>query len=274
MSAVLRELERVEHRVLGALEFVDATTGARIRSLLRLRVLAPPDAARFVRNPGQLYVLHGWAPLAAHETAFAQPPAAPAVAALALELAVEDPSGEYLPRRLTMRLPRDPNPANRNDPASLFQPQRVELMRSASARLGANWSCIELRVAAQGSDAALGGALIEVRSTAGTLLARGLSDWRGEALVPVAGVPVTTWSEGVGDPVTTVTSARVRVFFVPALGSVVARAAVLAGQPPATLPAPDTDALSSHPDVLASAPIEVLLAARRSQSLAVVLSLP
>ncbi len=274
MTLAFHELERVEQRCLGALEFVDATTGARIRRSLRLRGLVAAEDARFVRNPSNLYVLREWAPLLAHQAQFLQPPPAPAAASLALALIVDDPAGEFLSRSITMRLPRDPDPANRAGAASLFNPQRVELMRSAAAPLGANWSRIDLRIARQGDDAALGGALVEVRDAADRLLARGLSDWRGEALVPVAGVPVTTWSQDEGDPVSTETPARLRVFFVPAQGSVTPRAAVLAGLPPARLPQPDPDTLAGHPDAVATAPLDLLLVARRSQALAIVLTLP
>ena len=274
MTLAFHELERVEQRCLGALEFVDATTGARIRRSLRLRGVVAGEDARFVRSPSDLYVLCEWAPLLAHQGEFLQPPPAPAAASLALALTVDDPAGEFLSRSITMRLPRDPDPANRASASSLFNPQRVELMRSATAPLGANWSRIDVRIATQGDDAALGGALVEVRDAADRLLARGLSDWRGEALVPVAGVPVTTWSQDEGDPVSTETPARVRVFFVPAQGSVTPRAAVLAGLPPARLPQPDPDTLAGHPDAIASAPLDLLLAARRGQSLAVVLTLP
>ena len=274
MTLVLRELQRIEQRVLGALEFVDATTGARIRKSLRLRAVAPAEPVRFVRNPSDLYVLRDWPPLAAHEAEFLQPPAAPAVASLALTLAVDDPDGEFLSRSLTMRLPRDPDPTHRSSADSLFNAQRIELMRAASASLGANWSRVDVRVAAQGSDAALGGALVELRDAGGALQARGVSDWRGEAMVAVAGVPVTTWSAGDGDPVSSESAATVRVFFVPAQGSVTPRAAVLAGQGPVALPAPDADLIATHPDALATASIDLLIAARRTQSLSVVLLLP
>lgn len=273
MTAALRELERVEQRVLGALEFVDATTGARIRRALRLSGPATGEVARFVRNPSDLYVLRDWPPLDAHAAAFLQPPAAPPLGALALVLTVADPAGEFLPRSLTMRLPRNPDPAGRADPASLFNPQRVELMRAAAAALGANWSRLDVRIAAQADDAALGGALVEVRDDAGRLLARGLSDWRGEALVPVAGIAVTTWSQDEGNPVSTETAARLRVFFVPALGTVTPRADVLDGRAPAAPAAPDPDLIATHVDAVASAPLDLLLAARRRQPLAIALAL-
>lgn len=274
MTPAFRELERVEQRSLGALEFVDATTGARIRRALRLSGAVADEAARFVRNPSDLYVLHEWAPLGAHAAAFLQPPANPPAGSLALTLTVIDPAGEFLPRAVTMRLPRNPAPADQADPASLFNPQRVELMRAAAAPLGANWSRLDVRIAALADDAALGGALVEVRDLADRMLARGLSDWRGEALVPVAGIAVTTWSQNEGDPVSTETAARLRVLFVPALGSVTPRAAVLDGRAPATLVSPDPDLIATHVDAVASATVDLLLAARRRQSLAITVALP
>ena len=66
----LRELEHVEWRVLGALRFVDATTGVPIER--GLRVDAP--GATLVRNRSGLYVIRHWDALAAHEVRYPEHP--------------------------------------------------------------------------------------------------------------------------------------------------------------------------------------------------------
>ena len=275
MSALLREVERREWRVLGAIEFVDATTGARIGAPLRVAAAGasaamPPE---LTRNRSGLHVLRRWQPLAAHADAFLAPPAAPAIGSLRLELAVSDPAGDYLPRGFALALPRDPDPARRGDAGSLFVPQRVELMRAVRAPLGANWSRLDVRVSEPGGEL-LGGALVEVRAEDGALLARGITDWRGEAVVPVAGVPVTTWSSDPGAVVATEIAVAVRAFFLPAAGVRTTPAAADAGRPPARLPAPDPDLLAADPAARAGAPAALSIAARgaRAVRLAVDLS--
>ncbi len=278
VSTVFREVERQERRVLGAIEFVDATTGARVDAPL---VLAPAGTTaagappRLVRNHVGLTVLQQWPLLAAHDEAFLAPPSAPAVGTLQLDFTVADPAGDYLPRAFSMPLPRDPDPANRGNADSLFTPQRVELMRAARAPLGANWSRLDVRVADAASGDGLGGALVEVReAAAGALLARGMTDWRGEAVLPVAGVPITTWSSDPGAVVATEIAVRLRAFFVPAVGVRTTQAAADAGRPPSLLPAPDPDRLATDPAVRVSDPAELAIAAggARAVRLAVALA--
>jgi hypothetical protein len=156
--------------------------------------------------------------LAAHEEAFDQPPPAPAVGAEPLPIEVRDPGGRYLARRVVMALPRDPDPARAGEADSLVRAMDVPMYPSASAPLGANW--VELRVAVRdaANGDALGGALLRVVAGA-RVLARGLTDWRGEALVPVGGVPVTTWSSEPGAVVITEISASLECYFDPAAGT-------------------------------------------------------
>ena len=277
MSAVFREVERQERRVLGAIEFVDATTGARIDAPM---VLTPAGASaagappRLVRNHAGLTVLQQWAPLAAHAEAFLAPPSAPAVGTLRLDFTVADPAGDYLPRAFAMALPRDPDPARRGAADSLFTPQRVELMRSTRAPLGANWSRLDVRVADAASGDGLGGALVEVRAAdGGALLARGITDWRGEAVLPVAGVPITTWSSDPGAVVATEIAVRLRAFFLPAVGVRTTSAAADAGRPPAVLPAPDPDRLAADPAVRAGDPAELSIAAGRMRAVRLAVAL-
>ncbi len=276
MSAVFHEIEREERRVLGAIEFVDATTGARIDAPLRLAAAGAAAAAppALLRNRTGLHVVRGWPPLAAHADAFDAPPAAPAVGSLRLDLTVADPAGDYLPRAFSLALPRDPDPARRGEAGSLFVPQRVELMRAARARLGANWSRLDVQVSEAASGDALGGALVEVRDEGGALLARGLTDWRGEAVVPVAGVPVTTWSNDAGAVVATEIAVTVRAFFVPAAGLRTPQAAAGAGRPPARLPAPDPDLLAADPAARASAAAALSIAARGARAVRLAVALP
>ena len=273
MTRALQELEDDAHRVLGAVELVDATTGARIRAPLQLRPADGAEAPRFVRNRSGLLVLWSHPGLGAHAAAFEAPPAEPALHSVALALQVWDPSGLYQPRGFTLRLPRDPDPRHAAQEDSLLRPQRVELFRGAAAPLGGNWTPLAVRVTESGSGDLLGGTLVEVRDAADAVLARGLTDWRGEALVPVAGVPVTTWGADDGAVVVHEIPATVHAVHVPALGTRLP-AARAAGQLPALEPCPDPDLLGSHPQRVAATPQPVALAARRGARVALSIGLP
>lgn len=133
MTVALRELERHEWRVLGALRLVDATTRAPIERGLQIE--AP--GAKLVRNRSGLYVIHRWSALAAHESEFQSPPAQPPIGSQSLAIRVSDPSGNYLPVAAQVALPRNPDPALADTDGSLFQPAVVPLYPSASAPVGA-----------------------------------------------------------------------------------------------------------------------------------------
>lgn len=271
----LRELERLEWRVLGALRPVDGVTGMPLRSGAAT-VTLEADGARIVRNRSGLYVIHEWPVLAAHGASFAEPPDAPAVGSESLEVVIRDLSGRYLPRRVTLALPRDPD-QEADAAQSLFVPVDVPLYPSPTADLGTNWCALRVSVSRTvggnpGGDA-LGGALLRVVS-AGAVLARGLTDWRGEGLVPVAGVPVTTWSEDADAVIVSTIAATVEVVFDPALGTRTPQSDVAAGRKPARLPLADPDDLEQRRATLPRAQRNVSLAARGALHLNLGLDLP
>jgi len=266
----LRELDRVEWRVLGALRFVDAATGTTIARPL----LVTGSGASMLRNRSGLYVIRHWDALAAHENEFFAPPAMPAPGSLALRVNVSDPSGTYLPLSVQIRLPRVSDPALAQSADSLFQPEVVPLYPSASAPVGANWAVLRVNLTESHSGDALGGALLRVVFN-GAVLARGLTDWRGEALVPVVGVPVTTFSEDADAVVISEINVGLAAVFDTASGSRTPAAAVRAGRPPALLPVVDPLALEANSDALPHTPLLPLnIAARRSRNVLLSLDLP
>ena len=267
MSFALRE--RVEGRILGALQCVDATTRVPITEPL---IVSATDA-RLSRNHSGLYVIRSWSRLAAHEAPFEAPPAAPAIGSETLVLQIHDPAARYLTRRVAIALPRDPNAANAEQAGSLFRAVEVPMYPAASAPLSANW--VELRVTVRdiaGGDG-LGGALLRVVTPSG-VLARGLTDWRGEGLVPVAGVPITTWSTEPGAVVITEIPASLECYFDPATGTRTPAAAVRAGTIPGTLPVPDPQAIEDGRGALPQSITPVVLAAGRALAVTISITVP
>ena len=281
LARSFRELERQESRVLGALRCVDAATGATIDSPLDVRSLdAAP--ARLLRNRSGLYVVRDGAALAAHAESFLAPPAQPAIGSLRLRLAISDPTGAYLPRTLSLPLPRDPAAGPLLGPDSLFLPMTVPLYPAPGAATGANWSLLRLSLRAQDNGDALGGALLRVRRN-GVVIARGLSDWRGEALVAVVGVPVTTFSDDENAVVVSAIEVSLDAVFDPrpnrdSSGLRSTAAALAAGRAAQTQPAVDPDVLEAELEIGAPAllrgSVVLSIAARSSRHCRLLVAVP
>lgn len=201
--------ETIDRRVLAALRFRDAVTGATVAGALDVRAAG----ARWIRNRRGWWILASAPGLVAHTTAFAAPPPAPTIGTVPLRVRVADPAGRYLPRTATVALPRNPDPVKADRPESLFQPVEVDLFPSPAAAVSPNWAV--LRVSASGPDGPLGGALLRVvrKAAPATVLGLGMTDARGEGLIAVAGIPVTTWEEEQGSVLATEVEARVDLFW-------------------------------------------------------------
>ena len=269
MMLAIRELERTEWRVLGALRFVDATTRVPVEH--GLHVEAP--GATLVRNRSGMYVIRHWDALTTHESEFLAPPENPAIGSRSLTLSIADPAGHYLPVTAKIPLPRTSDPAQAEAADSLFQPIVVPLYPSTNAPVGANWAVLRVSVTEASSGDALGGALLRVQAN-GNVLARGLTDWRGEALVPVVGVPVTTFSDNASAVVISEINVTLRAAFDTTSGSRTSATQVRAGHPPSALPLVDPSALEGAFDTLPRTELALNIAARRSQNVLLSLSLP
>jgi len=190
-------LDRLERRVLGAIRLIDATTGRPVQRPLSVSA----EGVRFLANREQLYVISRAPDLGAHTVAFAAPPDAPPPGSRPIEITIDDPLGEYLPRRATIPLPRSPAPGA--DEPDLFTPEAVRVLPSPNAALRQNWSGVRLSLRLP-DGGPVRGALINLRRPAAEaeedeLVASGLSDERGEALVILPGLPVSR-SAGPAEP--------------------------------------------------------------------------
>lgn len=236
--------ELLGRRILGGVTFVDATTGLPVSR--RLDVSAP--GVRWIRNRSGDYAVADAPGLAAHTTEFIAPPAAPPLGTAAATVTVRDPLGVYLPRRATIPLPRDPDPTHADQGGSLFRPVRVPLYPAPIAATAPGWCVVRVTVLGAAPGTRLPGALLRVvQDGTARILARGMADDRGESLVAVPGIPVTTFGAGGGPVLATQVAAHVQVF------------------PPAAPPTVgDPDQLETQP-VLKSAPVQ--LASGRSLSM-------
>ena len=121
----------LERRILGALRFVHGVSGA---PLARVLVLRAPGVA-WQRNRQGEYLITAVPGLSEHTTAFLAPPATPPIGSVSVTVDVVDPLGEFLPRRVQLRLPRDPDPARADQPDSLFRALTVALFPAPAAKI-------------------------------------------------------------------------------------------------------------------------------------------
>jgi hypothetical protein len=192
-------VESTVRRVFGAIQPVEATTDSPIPWPLQVS----SAAAQLVRNRRGLYVITHVEGLEEYTTAFDTIPDLPPQP---VTVTVADPHGRFFPTQLSLTLPRDPDPDNAGDPDSLFQPVIVRLYPTPNAPIFPGWALIRATVVDSGVGTSLPGVLLRVLRTSNgdtAVIGRGLTAWtgriRGEALIPLSGLPVTTWEDENGN---------------------------------------------------------------------------
>jgi hypothetical protein len=187
--------DTTQHRVLGALQFVDATDLSTVTAPLAIMVAK----TKLIRNRSGLYVLYSVKGLEDYTDSFTEAPAVGALPPLAG--VVSDASGRYLDRAFSFQLPRDPSPDHFPGDNSVFSTIDIPLYRSPLAPVRPTFSVIRGDIAWALNSSSLkfpceGALALIKKSGTGEILGRGMSDRRGEFLVVVPGVPPSTFSDG------------------------------------------------------------------------------
>ncbi len=253
-------VEHLDRRVLGAIRLLDANTGLQISEPMTVE----SEDAQFQRNRRGYYVIVGTTGLKEHTRTFEQPPdPPPAVESIGVVLTVSDPRGRYLPRQKSFDLPRDPALANAGNANSLFQPLDVAMFPAPAAQPAPGSTVIRATVVDDNGDP-LPGALIRVLNKKDAKLrARGLTDWRaltrGEAMVPVSGVPVAIPGDGEGAVIVYEVPMTIEAIYAPSFDP--------AGPPP------DPDHLETKPTGSKIGSIDVNLKSRQTLTTTVTVSL-
>lgn len=204
---MISAFEMIDRRVLGAVRPVDITTGLPIRAPLRVE----GGGLDLRRNRRGDFVIWHAAGLETHTQAFGAPPAAPPIGARPFDLSITDPAGNYLPRRSRLALPRTIDP---NAPNSIFIPAAIPLYPAPAAHTESSWAVIRGTVREAGTGKRLPWALIRVlHATQNTILASGLADARGEALVAIPGILITMPADDSGPVLTTELAVKLTVSF-------------------------------------------------------------
>jgi hypothetical protein len=198
----MTELSWRDVRVLAALQLRDAVTRTPVSDSLEVS----SDGLVIARNRSGLWVVaraRGFSTFA--DAFFAQPPlpAVPAPDAVPADqdftVHIDDPTRRWLPRLARVVLPRNPDPAQRTAPSSLFQPIVIDLLPAPAASIGSPWWAVlrvHARRAVAGGFAPLAGAWVRARRSGGDQaeLGRALTDARGEGLLCVPALPAVTFA--------------------------------------------------------------------------------
>jgi hypothetical protein len=133
---------------------------------------------------------------AAYTAAFAEPPSSPAkrTKTVVVDLTPSDPG--VLSRRISLKLPRDPDPAKKDDPLSLFQPVPVQLSPSPRVAISGNACILRASVRRSTDSAFVEGALVRAQSADGKHSAWALTDASGEAALVFPALPVSFTGAG------------------------------------------------------------------------------
>ena len=173
---------RLERRVLGAVQFVDATTGASIGRGLRIET----DAKVYWQRSGLLVIAD--APgLHEHTLEFLHAPGLPAVGSVSISLKVSDPDHQYQATTVALPLPRSPDPAAAN---SVLKAQPIKLWRTGAAPVSPSWTVYQVTLVATGTETPIVGALVSLEAAGHTVQA--LSDVTGQATLAFVGQPLFT----------------------------------------------------------------------------------
>lgn len=184
--------EHVDRRVLGAIRWVDAVTQSVIVQPLRVEAAS----ASLTRNLRGLSVVTaaaglenypGTFDLAALLEADAKPDGS-----VTVQGRVTDPTGTYLPRAFTLKLPRAATPGRTLPVNSIFAPMDLALLPTPQAKVMAGWAQVRVTVRKKKDATVFPQVLVRVvlASDHSQVLGRGMSDARGEALVVVPGLPL------------------------------------------------------------------------------------
>jgi hypothetical protein len=195
-------LETVDRRVLGGFMFVDASTGQPIDA----PVTVASSQMKVRANHSGIYAIFDAPGFRALTTQFI--PTTPWPALQNFEISVSDASLRYLPRRAQVQAPRVLT--------GVAAPQPVPLFPGPGSTVEPNWAVVRVSVRSN-ANASLPFSVVRVIQAPNTVMATGMADQRGEALLAVVGLGLQVSSTDT-DPVTeTTTAVTIQAWFDPSV---------------------------------------------------------
>jgi hypothetical protein len=188
-------LDRIDRRALGAIRLVDGVTGATLTGAYAVTA----EGLELRRNRLGLHVIFRAEGLAAHAAAFDAPPAAPAAESLPFTVTVTDPARVFLPAAQEIRLPRRFDLAD--GVRDLLEPIDIVLASGPARALPLGWAAMAVHLRDTILRPIRGGLVEVVPQTGGARLGWGITNERGDVLIPVPGLPLLRAVPGdPGDP--------------------------------------------------------------------------
>lgn len=154
------------------------------------------DGVRTAAKPSGRWALLAAAGLESHVGVFAAAPSTPAKGAIKCAIDIRPFSGALAPRRAIVPLPRDPDPAHKDQADSLFAPVAISLHPSPTCPIPPTAAAVRVTVRKRSDGRRVANALVRVVSANGQFTAQSVSDAAGEALVIVPNFPLAFTGNG------------------------------------------------------------------------------
>ena len=193
--------KQVDRRVLGGFLFANAVTGASVTDPL---AVSNTDLQLRVNRSG-VYAIFDAPGFDNLTTEFDLQGDWPATGQ-SFEVTVEDPSLRYLDRRAKVQAPQSI--------ATLTTPQKVFLYPSPSGEVEPNWAIVRATVTGT-SGSGLPWAIVQIIKSDKTVIATGMTDARGEALLAVAGLGLQVSADAAGTVTEITIAVAIQAWFDP-----------------------------------------------------------
>ena len=198
-----------EYRYLGAVRLVEPCLGTMISSGFRLE----GTGTTWFANRSGVWVVETATGLEAHRNSFSAPPATPAARSLTFDVRAISSSATWLSRAFKLTMPRPP----RDRTTDLFTPMPVVISPSPAYTARCTWAQVRISVrlaptTAQPSGIPLEGVVLR-SSITGMNSITTQTDARGEALLPLPGLPLFHAGTGTGAVLDPKTSVRIFAIF-------------------------------------------------------------
>jgi hypothetical protein len=221
------------------------------------------EGLRTVSKSGGRWAILAYRGLESHVGSFESAPAAPNNGSVDCAIDIRPADRGLAPRRATVPLPRDPDPASRGQADSLFEPVTIVLLPSPQCSVPGTSAAVRVTVRKRNDGRRVANALVRVASNNGQFTAQSVTDAAGEALVIVPDFPVSF--TGGGGSVSAGLPAKVTAVADPATAVLIDDAdvpAALASAGGQSSGWPDPDALADALPVPASGAAAIQLSTR------------
>ncbi|GAA4049578.1 hypothetical protein [Parerythrobacter jejuensis] len=181
-----RSVTLLDRRMVAAIQVVDP-----LDRPVDVPIGFEAQGARWIDKGSGLFVLLEWDRDRALSRNWENQVSTFATGSQSLNLILTPVGNRLMPRKASIALPRQPDPAQRDNPDSLFQPARVMLSAASGFRAEGNACAVTVTLSRQSDGHAIEHAVIRLRDAAnGPIRTTGITNRHGEAMLVLAGLPL------------------------------------------------------------------------------------